>query len=246
MRFMVWVLIAPACVQATDTTPSTQHPAADSTIPTPPASRLPLTTTSFGANVTSSGVVFRVWAPHATAARTCGDFAEQKVAMSPEATGVFAVTIADAHAGNNYWFELDTPSGTLTRIDPYCRQALVDGSACTVVDPSAYAWKSAPLARAARSATVVYELHVGSFVVPQGEASGTFASTGAALAPVADLGANVIELMPIQSYGGKVNGWGYNPQLYFAPKAGLGGADDLRALVDSAHGQGIGCGSTRS
>src|SRR6185436_4291352 len=35
------------------------------------------------------------------------------------------------------------------------------------------------------------------------------------------------------------NGWGYNPQLFFAPKPTYGSADDLRAFVDEAHARGI-------
>ena len=34
---------------------------------------------SLGANVIPAGVVFRVWAPHATAAQVAGDFPEQSV-----------------------------------------------------------------------------------------------------------------------------------------------------------------------
>jgi 1,4-alpha-glucan branching enzyme len=185
----------------------------------------------FGANVIAGGVVFRVWAPHASVVNVVGDFSEQSVAMTPEAGGVFSATVASAHAGTQYRFDVDANK----RLDPYCRQVLADASACVVVDPSAYVWKSAAFARAPRNATVVYEAHVGSFTQ-----DGTFAAMRAGLASLQQLGVNVLELMPVQSYGGKTNGWGYNPQLYFAPKAGLGAADDLRALVDDAHGDAIG------
>ena len=185
----------------------------------------------FGANVVSGGVVFRVWAPHATAAHVVGDFAEQTVAMAPEAGGVFSATIASAHAGTQYRFDVDG----LARLDPYCRQVLADASACVVVDPSAYVWKTPAFHGAPRNATVVYEAHVGSFTQ-----DGTFAAMRAQLASLTQLGVNALELMPVQSYGGKTNGWGYNPQLFFAPKAGLGSADDLRALVDDAHAGGMG------
>ncbi len=203
--------------------------------------RMPQATTArLGANVTSSGVVFRVWAPHATSASVQGDFSEQTVAMTSEGGGVFSATVADAHAGTTYRFTFDSPSGTITRIDPYCRQELADGSGCTVIDPSAYAWKNPTFVRPARNATVVYELHVGSFAVAQGAPNGTFADVSGGVAGLADLGVNAIELMPVQSFGGNVNTWGYNPQLYFAPKSGYGAADDLRALIDTAHGGGIG------
>lgn len=193
-----------------------------------------------GAGVTPAGVVFRVWAPHATAAHVTGDFAEQSVAMSAQPGGIFAATVAGAHAGTTYRFVLDGPTGAVTRLDPYCRQLLADGSACEVIDPSAYPWKSAPFTRPARNATVVYEMHVGSFAVAPGAPTGTFADAQARLADLADLGVSVVELMPVQAFGGAPNGWGYDPELYFAPKASYGTADALRAFVDEAHARGIG------
>jgi 1,4-alpha-glucan branching enzyme len=105
-------------------------------------------------------------------------------------------------------------------------------------DPSGYAWQSGAFTRPSRAASVVYELHVGSFA-PDASGQGTFASTRDALPALAELGINVIELMPVQDFGGGSKGWGYNPQLFFAPKPSFGGADDLRTLVDAAHQLGI-------
>jgi 1,4-alpha-glucan branching enzyme len=226
-----------AGVEPPDPTPDAGDP---TDAGTPPDAGDAGTAPVLGATVTPAGVAFRVWAPHATAARVLGDFTEQSVVMSAEPGGLFAATVASAHAGTRYTFALDTPSGPVTRLDPYCREVLADGSACTVIDPSAYAWKSAPFARPARNATVVYEMHVGSFAVAPGAASGTFADAQAGLADLADLGVDVVELMPVQAFGGKPNGWGYNPQLFFAPKPSYGGADALRAFVDEAHARGIG------
>jgi 1,4-alpha-glucan branching enzyme len=205
----------------------------DAGTPVPPAPP------GLGATVTPAGVVFRVWAPHATAAQVVGDFAEQTAAMLPSDDGVLTATVAGAHAGTVYHYAFDTSAGAITRIDPRCRQIVPDASGCVVVDPAAYAWKSGAFARPARDAAVVYEMHVGSFAVSAGAPGGTFADARARLADLADLGVSVVELMPVQDFGGKPNGWGYNPQLYFAPKPTYGGADELRAFVDEAHAQGI-------
>ena len=83
------------------------------------------------------------------------------------------------------------------------------------------------------------ELHVGSFSIASGAAAGTFAEAQTKLADLADLGVTVVELMPIQDFGGKPGGWGYNPQLYLAPKPAYGSAAELRAFVDEAHARGI-------
>lgn len=219
---------------------TTTVPGTTSTTTTTETGSLPTSSDAFGANVVSGGVTFRVWAPHADAASVVGDFAGGTVAMEATSEGVFERTVASAEVGTIYHFRLETAGGALDRIDPYCRQLTADKSACLVVDPSAYEWKSAAFTAASRQTSVVYELHVGSFAVAEGAAHGTFASTAARLADLAELGINVVELMPVQHYGGKPNGWGYNPQLFFAPKTSYGSADELRALVDGAHGLGLG------
>ena len=193
-----------------------------------------------GATVTSGGVEFRVWAPDATGAQVAGDFPEQTVVMSAEPGGTFAALVAGAHAGSVYRFTLAGPTGPITRLDPYCRQVLADRSGCTVIDPSAYPWKSGAFTRPARNAAVVYEMHVGSFAVAPGAAMGTLADAQAGLAGLADLGVSVVELMPVQSSGGLDDNWGYDPQLYFSPRPAYGTADQLRAFIDAAHGLGIG------
>ncbi len=192
-----------------------------------------------GATVVAGGVLFRLWAPHATSVAVVGDFPEKTVTMSAEPEGLFRALVPGAHQGSLYHFTLDTPAGMLDRLDPHCREISAGAADCVVIDPAAYAWKSAPFARPARNAAVVYELHVGSFNVPPGASQGTLASARDKLGELADLGVNVVEIMPVQAYGGNPAGWGYNPHLYFAPKATYGRADDIRAFVDEAHQKGI-------
>ncbi len=187
---------------------------------------------ALGANVEPGGVVFRVWAPHASGASVTGNFLGAPAAMTAAAGGIFEAHVAGAKAGDHYAFSLTTSSGNLARLDPYCRQ--LAGPSCVVIDPASYVWANPTFIRPARQAQVVYELHVGSFA-----AGANFSSLADALAPLHELGVNVIELMPIQDFGGGDTGWGYNPQLFMAPKPAYGSADDLRALVDRAHGLGI-------
>jgi 1,4-alpha-glucan branching enzyme len=185
-----------------------------------------------GANVDASGVTFRVWAPHATAASVViGGVA---TAMVPDAGGTYSVHVTGATSGARYTYRFATPTGALDRLDPYGREVTADGTASIVVDPAAYAWQTTSFARPARADAVVYELHVGSFT-----SDGTLTAARARLAELAALGIDVVELLPIQSFGAGPKTWGYNPQLFFAPKAELGSADDVRAFVDEAHRLGI-------
>lgn len=65
------------------------------------------------------------------------------------------------------------------------------------------------------------------------------ASTARARLPeLARLGITAIELMPVAEFPGARN-WGYDGVLPFAPEAGYGPPDALKALIDSAHGLGL-------
>src|SRR5690606_32170013 len=77
---------------------------------------------------------------------------------------------------------------------------------------------------------VLYELHVGLL--------GGFAGVRRYLPNLADLGVTAIELMPIAEFPGSRN-WGYDGVLPFAPDASYGSPDELKALVDDAHGLGL-------
>jgi malto-oligosyltrehalose trehalohydrolase len=76
----------------------------------------------------------------------------------------------------------------------------------------------------------LYELHVGTM--------GGFAGVQRALPRLADLGVTAIELMPINDFPGRCN-WGYDGVLPYAPDSAYGTPDELKALIDAAHGLGL-------
>ena len=194
-----------------------------------------------GAIVTGAReVTFRVWAPGAASAWVSGEVAgATRTAMQREGD-LWVATLPGARAGQRYHYVFETNGATVERLDPYCRETAPAPPDCIVVDPSSYAWQSTSFKRAAPNATVVYEMHVGSFVADDAHPNGGFAAAKTGLSRLADLGVNVLELMPVQNFGGNQNGWGYNPFTYFAPKGSYGSSDALRAFVDAAHGQGMG------
>ena len=53
-----------------------------------------------------------------------------------------------------------------------------------------------------------------------------------------DLGVTAIELMPVSDFPGRRN-WGYDGVLPFAPDSSYGRPEDLKALIDAAHGKGL-------
>nr|MDQ3622966.1 malto-oligosyltrehalose trehalohydrolase [Verrucomicrobiota bacterium] len=105
--------------------------------------------------------------------------------------------------------------------------------ASVVIDPGAYAWSDAGWVRPRFRDLVIYEAHVGTFT-PEG----TFRAAIAKLPYLRSLGVMALELMPIGDFAGSRN-WGYDGVLLYAPARAYGRPDDLRALVDAAHGQGL-------
>ena len=206
----------------------------------PDATAQPRPTDGPGAHVTSKGVLFRVWAPAAREAWVEGDFGG-RVALAAEAGGHFAAEVPSAKVGSSYRFVLAPRDGSaeLARLDPYCRQRADTRTTCLVTDPLVYPWKDKGFVRAKRNTQIVYEMHIGSFTRDASKTHGTFASAKTRLAELADLGVNVVELMPVFEYGGNPDGWGYNPHLHFATKGSYGTADDLRSFIDEAHAHGI-------
>jgi maltooligosyltrehalose trehalohydrolase len=169
---------------------------------------------------------FRLWAP-----------SQDHVAVAIE--GQPAVTMTRSTEG---WFEAHAPCGAGARY----RYRLADGLAVPdpasraqaddvhgpslVVDPRAYRWKHPAWRGRPWHETVLYELHAGAL--------GGFKGVQAALPDLAALGVTAVELMPINDFPGQRN-WGYDGVLPFAPDRSYGTPEDLKALIDAAHGLGL-------
>lgn len=188
-------------------------------------------TMPFGASlVEGGGVMFSLWAPsqHAVLLEhaALGDFVASK--MQRDAQGWHRLHLNAARAGDSYRFRL--PDG-LAVPDPASRFNPGDVHAASqVIDPTAYAWQDGAWRGRPWHEAVVYELHLGSFT-PEG----TFAAAKRRLPYLAELGVTAIELMPVADFAGK-RGWGYDGVLLFAPEAAYGTPNELKSLVDAAHG----------
>ncbi|HYD05014.1 MAG TPA: malto-oligosyltrehalose trehalohydrolase, partial [Reyranella sp.] len=135
---------------------------------------------------------------------------------------------ADCGPGARYMYRL--PSGQAVP-DPASRAQADDvHGPSVVVDPGAYRWRHPDWKGRPWHETVLYELHVGL--------CGGFAGIEADLDRLARLGVTAVELMPVSDFPGTRN-WGYDGVLPFAPDRTYGAPDQLRALVDAAHGRGL-------
>ncbi len=185
-------------------------------------------TPRWGGHLTEDGARFGLWAPAqgAVSVQTGG----RDVAMQRDSDGWFTATIPGARAGDAYAYLLE--DGT-TVPDPAARAQVDDvHGPSRLVDPSAYDWQYRWQGRPWHEA-VIYELHVGTFTE-----GGTFRDVIDRLEALADLGITAIELMPVAQFAGN-RGWGYDGVLPYAVHPAYGSPDDLRALVDAAHGQGL-------
>jgi len=170
---------------------------------------------------------FRLWAPDA-----------QNVSLIVVGAQTLPMTAIEEG-----WYSIDAPygTGTLYRFliddelhvpDPASRAQAGDVHAPSlVVDThNNYLWRNSKWLGRPWHETVLYETHVGLY--------GGFAAMEEHLAGLAELGVTAIELMPIAEFPGDRN-WGYDGVLPYAPEAAYGSPEELKHLIDTAHGLGL-------
>jgi len=188
----------------------------------------------FGAEVQpGGGVRFRLWAPRAQAIalRLHEGGSEHERPMQRLQGGWHECTVPGAAAGTRYGFVMP---GGLAVPDPASRCNPDDvHSPSQVIDPHAHDWRDDAWSGRPWHEAVIYELHVGSFTE-----AGTFAAAAQRLGGLAALGVTAVELMPVADFPGR-RGWGYDGVLMFAPESAYGTPDDLKRLVEAAHGHGL-------
>jgi glycosidase len=96
-----------------------------------------------------------------------------------------------------------------------------------------YPWKNLNYTRPKPEELVVYELLVRDF-----DTKRMYQAVIDRLDYLKSLGINAIELMPVGEFEGNIS-WGYNPSFFFAPDKYYGTKNDLKRLIDEAHGKGI-------
>ena len=187
----------------------------------------------FGALPSQDGVLFRIWAPDARSLELLirDGRAAGRHPLKRLDDGVYETWIPRAAAGDRYAYRIDDEQelpDPASRFQP-------DGvhGASQVVDAAAFAWADRDFRIRQIQDLTVYELHVGTF-----SPEGTFEGLRSRLPYLRDLGITAIELMPVADFAGSRN-WGYDGVALFAPSRAYGRPDDLRRLVDTAHGHGL-------
>jgi maltooligosyltrehalose trehalohydrolase len=190
---------------------------------------------SFGAWCEAAGARFRVWAPTTECVdvvieRPRGESLRQRLERAPDGTHTGFVEAAGA--GDCYRYRLD---GEGPYPDPAARfQPNGVHGPSQIIDALGFSWSDDHWRGVSLQELVAYELHVGTFTP-----AGTFAGLTAQLPYLRGLGVTAIELMPVADFPGRWN-WGYDGACLFAPARCYGTPDDLRRLVDHAHGLDLG------
>lgn len=184
-----------------------------------------------GAHVEGDGVRFAAFTQAASCAvLLVGAEGEELATIEMEAlgNGYFQAHVPGTQPGAWYWFIVDG-----RRLpDPYARSLPQGVHGPGAVVASSYAFRHLPPPRE-RSDHVIYELHIGTFTE-----EGTFAAARGRLPALVELGVTTIELMPVAVFAGE-RGWGYDGVALYAPHPAYGTPDELRELIDEAHGLGL-------
>ena len=171
----------------------------------------------------------------------------------------FWVTITGLEPRQEYAFQY-LIDGTLRIADPYTEKVLDPWNDQEIINQGRYPglisyphgktthavavlqtarppfqWRNNNFVPPAEEDLIIYEMHVRDFEVSP---NNTFAGVRGRLQYLKDLGINAIKLMPIAEFEGN-SSWGYNNAFFFAPDKFYGPRDELKRLIDEAHGMGI-------
>ncbi|MBQ3808267.1 MAG: alpha amylase C-terminal domain-containing protein [Kiritimatiellae bacterium] len=200
----------------------------------------------YGLHRTADGWVFREWAPNATSMWLVGDFSDWKIDPRFECfrlpnTDVWQCKIAAGliQNGDNYRLEVRWEGGHGERIPAYARYVVQDPETnlfCAQVYESKYKWLN-PVPATKLKTPFIYEAHVG--MGGEEERVHTYAEFRDNVLPrVKKAGYNVVQLMAIMEHP-YYGSFGYHVSSFFAASSRFGTPDDLKSLVDTAHGMGL-------
>ncbi|NMC41348.1 MAG: 1,4-alpha-glucan-branching enzyme [Bacteroidales bacterium] len=202
----------------------------------------------YGLHRSGNKMVFREWAPGATDIYLIGPFsgwkesAEFKLRMIDEEGNWEIITGEDVlKHGELYKLSVHWKGGQGERLPSYAVRVIQDDKtkifSAEVWDPPVkYTWKNKTLPGSSLP-PLIYEAHVG--MSSEKEKISTFKEFTRDIIPyIAATGYNTIQLMAIQEhpfYGS----FGYHVANFFAVSSRFGTPDDLRELIDTAHGYGL-------
>ncbi|KAL6915816.1 hypothetical protein ACHAPO_005275 [Fusarium lateritium] len=208
----------------------------------------------FGFNVdANNNIVYREWAPNATAAYLIGDFNGWNRGAHPMKKndfGVFEITIPAQNGqtaiphNSKLKISLDLPGGEhVDRLPAWIKYVTQDLSVSPAYDarfwnpPTSETYKFKNSRPKKPASARVYEAHVG-ISSPDQRVATYKEFTKNMLPRIKGLGYNVIQLMAVMEHAYYAS-FGYQINNFFAASSRYGTPEDLKELIDTAHGMGI-------
>ena len=199
----------------------------------------------YGLHRTRRGWVFREWAPNATSMWLVGDFSKWRTNRLYECMRIPGSDVWELKlpakaikAGDKYRLEMRWAGGRGERIPAYARYVVQDPETklfCAQVYESKYKWRHE--SPKASGSPFIYEAHVG--MGGEEERVHTYAEFRDEVLPrVKKAGYDTVQLMAIMEHP-YYGSFGYHVSSFFAASSRFGTPDDLKSLVDAAHGMGL-------
>ncbi len=191
--------------------------------------------------------VFREWAPNATGIWLVGDFSDWQVRdafalrRQPGRAVWELVLPADRLShGQHYRLEMAWRGGRGERLPAYARRVVQDPAtqlfAAQIWTPPPYRWQH-PGFRVPDRAPLIYECHVG--MAQERFGVGTYAEFRTHVLPrIVAAGYNTLQLMAVMEHPYYAS-FGYHVSSFFAASSRFGTPEELKELVDAAHGAGL-------
>ncbi|CAM1509309.1 Fc.00g030480.m01.CDS01 [Cosmosporella sp. VM-42] len=208
----------------------------------------------FGLNVDDkNNIIYREWAPNATEAYVTGDFNKWDRNSHPMTKGPFGVfeIVIPAQSGqpaiahnSKLKISLQLPNGErVDRLPAWIKYVTQDLSVSPAYDarfwnpPASERYQFKNLRPAKPASARVYEAHVG-ISSPDQRVATYKEFTKNMLPRIKDLGYNVIQLMAVMEHAYYAS-FGYQVNNFFAASSRYGTPEDLKELIDTAHGLGL-------
>ena len=199
----------------------------------------------YGLHKTESGWIFREKAPAARRIFLYGDFSawqlEEQYELKSLNNGDWQIELPLETLQNGMLYKLWMfgENGGDERLPAYCRRVVQDTDSkifsAQVWDTPPYCWQHAAPPKSAHY--FIYEAHIGmSSDKPEVASYSYFREF--VLPRIEKLGYNAIQLMAIQEHP-YYGSFGYQVANFFAPSSRFGTPEELKALIDDAHGRGI-------
>jgi 1,4-alpha-glucan branching enzyme len=202
----------------------------------------------YGLQRTADGWTFREWAPNATEIFLIGDFSgweeQERFRLSrinEAGDWELRIPLGMIGHGQHYKMRVKWNGGQGDRIPAWCRRVVQDNNSkifsAQVWDPGhEYEFRHKDF-KPKQDPLLIYECHVG--MAQEREGVGTYIEFKDNVLPrVKEAGYNCIQVMAIQEHP-YYGSFGYHVSSFFAPSSRFGTPEELKELIDTAHGMGI-------